>query len=262
MPHHRPRVVTAAPFAFALLSAAGAAAAQENPTPWSGFYVGAALGGAWNNSSLHAQVAPGPGPVTISPTDAATINANVENRSRSGSGGFTGGIEGGYNYESGPWLFGLETDFGAFRISDSATRTVQSRLLISPPRSFTVGAEVKTNWLWTLRPRVGYVSGPWLIYGTAGLAMSSIKATANYTDTRIAPTVFTSATRSKTATGWTAGLGGAYALNPEWSVKGEWLYVKLGSVSGSATTPDGFATVSGDATASGNLFRVGLDYRF
>jgi outer membrane immunogenic protein len=244
------------------MSVAGTASAQENANPWTGFYVGANLGGGWSDSSSHLHVAPGPGPVTISPGDAATINANANGSQRSSSGGFAGGLEGGYNYQTGRWLFGLETDFGAFRLEESDARTVQSRLLINPAVSYTVGARLKTNWLWTLRPRIGYTFGPWLVYGTAGMAMSNINATASYTDTRIAPTVFTSSTRSQTETGWTAGLGTAYALTPQWSVKGEWLYVRLGHVSDTATTRDGFATISGDATAAGNLFRVGLDYKF
>ena len=67
---------------------------------------------------------------------------------------------------------------------------------------------------------------------------------------------------SDTKTGFAGGLGMAYALTPNWSVKGEWLYTDFGKVRVSAPTAGGFATVTGEGKAKANLLRMGVDYRF
>src|ERR1700689_2977779 len=60
---------------------------------WTGFYVGAQVGGAWGHD--HASIQnPGPPPVCI----PFTVNT---------SGGM-GGFHAGYNYQVSQWVFGLE----------------------------------------------------------------------------------------------------------------------------------------------------------
>ena len=64
------------------------------PTPlppynWSGFYLGANLGGAWTNGSLNI-----PG-----------------NNLYGGLTEFIGGVQAGYNFQAGHLLFGVEGDF-------------------------------------------------------------------------------------------------------------------------------------------------------
>jgi len=253
----------AAPAALAAILAlcGGAASAQPEPSPWDGPYLGAAAGGSWNVGSNHRRIGPGPGPVTIAPADVAAINSQ-SSFGPSSSVGFTGGIELGYNYRSGPWLLGFETDFSAFDINQHSSRTFQSVVQTNPPLAFTLSDRLQSDWLWTLRPRLGYVYGPWLVYATGGMAISDIQASARYTDTRFNPSLLTSATSSQTVVGWTAGAGVGYAIRSNLSIKGEWLYVDLGSDDKSATTPDGFATFTSKANARANILRIGIDYKF
>ena len=58
---------------------------------WSGLYVGAHIGGAWSNSTV--------------------TNGNIGTSWNTGGTGFIGGFQGGYNFQTGNFLFGVEGDF-------------------------------------------------------------------------------------------------------------------------------------------------------
>jgi outer membrane immunogenic protein len=219
----------------------------------------------WGDASaeLGASVGPGGGNnVVINPLDVTAINNSTITRSGSGNtSGFTGGIEGGYNWVSNGWLFGIETDWDFMDISQNATRTATSPLLINPPITYSLSQEVKSDWLWTLRPRLGFATDQWLFYGTVGLAVTDIKNTIHFTDSLTTPHVVSSDT-SSTKSGWIGGLGAAYAWSPEWSVKGEWLYTDFGTVSNTVVGSNGFVVLNSRASVRGNIFRLGIDYRF
>jgi outer membrane immunogenic protein len=156
--------------AAAAFATAAPAMAQQD---WTGFYVGVNGGASWGDTSLGVQVGTGSGPIAVPPADVGVINrvgSDDDNKT-----GFTGGLQAGYNYQSGSWLFGIETDFGFFDISQRRTNLYASGLLISPPITYTLDQRVKTDWIWTLRPRLGYVSGPWMGYVTGGIATSKTK---------------------------------------------------------------------------------------
>lgn len=239
--------------------AVAAPAMAQGEDNWSGFYVGGALGGAWGDTSTATSATPGGGPIVIPPADLARIAADGADSDN--PSGFTGGLESGYNYVSGSWLFGLETDYSAFDVSQSKSNTFTSGLLIAPPLQLTVTQEISTDWLWTLRGRVGYVSGPWMVYGTGGLAASKVQYDIGFSNTRTPPET-ASQSFSDTKTGWTVGFGGAYALTPNWSMKGEYLYTDLGDIRGTLNTPNGFVNVTSQSEITANIFRVGVDYRF
>ena len=68
---------------------------------WTGFYLGANVGGAWANHSTF----------TMSDPLQAFIFAPFSFSTNSPSSAI-GGVHGGYNYQVGPsWLVGLEADF-------------------------------------------------------------------------------------------------------------------------------------------------------
>lgn len=253
---HRPMLATAA--ASAALLCAAAPAMADPSVPWSGFYVGGNIGGVAGEGSATVSASPGSGGPTVNPLDVTAINSATASGSKSG-GGFTGGVQGGYNWVGQGWLFGIETDWEALDISNGAAKTVQSAA--TPGLTYTLSQSVKTDWMWTLRPRLGFFTGNWLFYGTVGLAVSEVKSTLHFNDNAAAPHTLSQDT-SDTESGWIGGLGVAYAWAPEWSVRGEWLYTDFGTVSGSGTTSGGFATIKSDASVRGNIFRVGVDYRF
>jgi outer membrane immunogenic protein len=244
---------------LALLAVASPSAAQDNAAanPWTGFYVGGVVGGAWGHTKAQANVTTGNGVVVIPPSDAAllgTASSNDETKA-----GFTGGVEGGYNYQMGPWLLGVEADWTALSLKNTNNKSLVSPLLIFPPITYSLSQRVSTDWMVSLRPRVGYVFGRWLVYGTMGLAWSELKYHADFSDTRSPADVLTASSKS-TKTGWAAGLGGAYALSSNVSLKGEWLYADFGHIG--STQVGNFVSVTPRDSVQTNMFRLGVDYKF
>ena len=250
----RPTLCFAATAALLLTSAP--AFAQEN---WAGFYVGGNLGSSWGDTSIQTQVESGTGASVLPAEEVAIINA--PNTDDDNEAGFTGGVQAGYNWQSGSLMLGIETDFGFFDLEQSRARTFTSPLLISPPIQGTLEQEMTTDWLWTVRPRIGYATPTWLLYATAGFAVADVQLEATYQDTRSPPTA-AAISADETKTGWVAGVGAAYQLTPQWSVRGEWMYVDLGTVRASSNATGRSAVFTTEAEVHGNALRMGVDYRF
>jgi outer membrane immunogenic protein len=244
----------------AALMAAAPALAQQSDNTWGGWYVGATAGIGWGHTHSHLHLENGAGSTIIPPADVASLNSKIANNSDHHSG-FVGALEGGYNYMMGNILLGVETDFGFYNIKETRDAAYQSPLLISPPITYTLHQKVHTDWMWTLRPRIGYASGPWLFFGSAGIAVSDLKIETSYHD-NLTPPGNASFSDSSTKTGFAGGLGVAYSFSPNWSVKGEWLYTDLGKVSASTATPNNTAVITADGKISANLLRIGVDYKF
>jgi outer membrane immunogenic protein len=180
--------------------------------------------------------------------------------------GFTGGVTGGYNWQINSAVVGVEADFNYFGIRGSTTGT--ALYPCCAPTSFTVNSSVSSDWLATVRGRVGFLATPaLLLYGTGGLAVANVKASYLFTDTFAAANE--SASISTTRYGWTAGVGGEYALMNGWSIKAEYLYVDLGrasTTSNNLTIAGPFAfplqTWTHTVNLTSNIGRVGINYKF
>ncbi len=245
--------------AAALVAVAAPAMAQETASPWIGLYVGGNVGGNWGGTQTRTTVAPGGGAVVIPPADVSAINLPYP--STHNSAGIVGGLEGGYGYRAGDVMVGLETDIQSFNVAESNAATFPSSVRSNPTINYALAHLVNTHWLWTLRPRVGYMTGRWMIYGTGGLALSDVQLQASYADNRVPPNLVSLST-SSTRAGWIAGGGLAYAITPQWSIKAEYLYTDLGTIHAANTPPSGFVTLQGRSTVRSNILRLGVDFRF
>jgi outer membrane immunogenic protein len=252
---YRALLVSAA--ACGALLAAPALAQPATGPDWTGFYIGLNAGGAWGSGNIHTTVTQ---PVIggyFDPDNIPAVNA-AGSRGFSPSG-FTGGAQGGYNWQSGALVLGLETDFEALDLSQS--RTVTQVYPFSGPDTFTVSTSAKTNWMWTLRPRVGWAGGGWLIYGTGGLAVADVDARQSFHDTFGAAM---SNSHSNTRTGWTLGAGVERAIAPGWSIRGEYLYADFGSTDSARTLVDGpdTAVFHNNTSLNTNIFRAAVNFKF
>src|SRR4051812_1874516 len=107
------------------LASGSAAFAQDD---WTGWYLGGNLGGAWGDTKVETRVAPGSGATVIPPGDVTALNQPTSEDDN--DSGFTGGIEGGYNYQSGGWVWGIESDWGAFDLDQDKSRTYTSAITL------------------------------------------------------------------------------------------------------------------------------------
>lgn len=202
------RAILAAAFAVAALASSRAKAADITPygAPppannhrWQGAYAGANFGYQWGDVSNSA----------TKPSGAA------------------GGVQAGYNWQFGQFVFGGETDLQASGAND----TFASWKFSNP-------------WFGTVRARGGVAIDNVMLYGTLGLAYGTLKAQS---------TTF-GVTESRTGAGWSGGAGLEVALSGNWSARAEYLYVNLDQ-----------RTFALDGTTHGivsNLMRLGINYRF
>lgn len=248
--------------AFVLLGFGSAKATDE----FKGFYVGGYAGGAKGNSNAFTSTVFSPtGYFAQSsiPAIAAAGNQPLSPR------GFNGGGQVGYNLQHGHWVVGVEAEFGSMRVSDDFVST--ALYPCCAPTNFSIKQTVKTSYLFTARPRIGIASGPVMVYGTGGIAMTNFDYSENFIDTFA--TAHESASTSSKLTGWTGGGGVEFKVGGggHWSVKAEYLFADFGSGVKTTSTnltaftpPIAFPTniFTHQADLTQNLFRTGINFRF
>lgn len=243
------------------------------PTPiynWTGFYVGANMGAAWGrfgSSTTSDCSGPPPnaafpyycGPFFTGGGDGAIVDA-------AGSGtinatGFTGGVQAGYNWQVSNVVFGLESDFGAFRLQGSRQGSGTLQSFLNTP--FIITTSASTDWLFTLRGRVGATVRPdLLVYLTGGLAVTRLSTSTSYADLFGASGSWGGAAIK---TGYAVGAGAEYAFASHWTVKAEYLYLNFGGslLNNGAITGFGYGQAIGtrvDLTAQ--IARIGVNRSF
>jgi outer membrane immunogenic protein len=244
------RVLRAAA-ALAVLAAAGqpavaadfgrmpAKAPALSPVPvenWTGLYVGGNAGYSWGRTDLDYTRG-------AFPTVSTTLDPNS----------FIGGGQIGYNWQLGSFVVGIEGDLAWRHGTDSATFT--SGTVFGDFAVFNT----EQNWAGTVRPRLGFATSHWLLYGTGGVAFGGFKHA--YTETR--PGVLTRTLGdSDTKAGWTAGGGVEYAFTTQWSLGVEYLYMDFGTttLAQPATPPLPASTAAFDDKS--HVVRAKLNYKF
>jgi outer membrane immunogenic protein len=234
-------------------------------TNWAGLYTGFNAGGAWGNSDPRTIVGGPANPPGY--FGAASISAIAAvGRQSLNPKGFTGGIQAGYNWQSGNWVAGIESDFNYFGLNESTSSTAPYPPAIGG--SFTITSHLRTDWLATARPRLGWAVDNWLVYVTGGVAVTRLKTDYTFSDTLNGR--FLADGASKIKAGWTVG-GGLEWMFPSWSrwtAKVEYLYTDLGNVSSTGVLPPiGFGntapnTLLHNAGLTSHIVRFGLNYKF
>jgi outer membrane immunogenic protein len=225
---------------------------------WTGFYIGGNGGYAWGGSNVSTTVASA-GTYFVA-TDVLQIDASGQGNIRPNGG--TGGIQAGYNWQAGNFVYGAEVDFDALSLSGS--RSITTQYLAAAGSFFTINQSIKTDWLFTARPRVGLATNNWLWYVTGGVAVTDLKFSNVFTDTFAA--AFEDGSISKTKAGWVIGGGVEYGFTQNWSLKAEYLHMDFGNVSSTGAVPaiggTGGAQLNNSADLKVNLVRAGINYRF
>ncbi len=191
---------------------------------WKGFYVGGNSAGVKGNSdAFTSTVFSSTGYFALSslPAIASTGHQKLSPR------GFNGGGQAGYNFQAGHWVLGVETDFGSMHMKDDLTAT--GIYPCCTTTNFTITQTVDTDWLMTVRSRIGVANAHVLVYGTGGLALTNFNYKEDFIDTFA--TAHESASTSGLLTGWTGGAGVEFKIGNtnHWSLKGEYLFADFGS---------------------------------
>lgn len=228
-----------------------------------GFYVGVNGGGAHGHSDAATTTVFSPTGYFASSSVPAIATAGHQTLS---STGFTVGGQVGFNLQFQWFVIGLEADGGAMNLSQQKTTT--ATYPCCAPTGFTITQFTGTTFLTTVRPRVGRVFGRFLVYGTAGLAVTDFEYTALFSDTFATASEHGAITRHKP--GWTAGGGVEFKPAKRWSFKAETLYADFGGIHTTSTNLTAFtppiAFPTNVFTHTANLrsviYRGGLNFHF
>jgi outer membrane immunogenic protein len=222
---------------------------------WTGFYIGADAGYAWNDGTG--------GRTCINPAGApfgAGCTQNIQNSVLSQRGGLVGG-EAGYNIQFGNLLAGVETDLQWSNVKDSAVVN-----LGVPTPTCCYLASANMDWFGTTRFRFGFLpTERLLLYITAGAIWGheSVSAVTHFTGGSIYP-----ASGSTVHGGAIVGAGLEYAFLGNLSAKVEGLVYDMGAINPAFACPTGATTCTPGFTEGGTfalrgvMVRGGLNWHF
>ncbi len=224
---------------------------------WTGLYAGANLGASFGNGNTPVFVAGG-----LFPTPASNL---VPGSDLSGTA-FTGGLQAGYNWQINSFVVGLETDINLRSRAGGLNGTYATNPAgygAAFP-TYTLNGFGQGNWFGTLRARAGFAADRALFFVTGGLAYGNTR-TGGIVVNNIAPAAsvpFTAGGNS-TRAGWTLGAGIEYAVTNNWTVKGEYLHVDLGSKNVVYTGGGGGALrYTANLANRSEIVRLGVNYKF
>lgn len=190
----------AAALGFAGVAHAGSLADEpvvyHSPIVWSGFYVGAHVGGAWGDSDFSRAKDGGP-------------KLEVE----SDPDGVFGGLQIGYDKQHQKFVFGLVGDLAVASIDGEDSQD-------GPPTAF----KTEYDWLATIRARAGVLAKDnFLVYAHGGVAFADISFESV---TNEGPRK--NVRNEETQTGWALGGGAEWAIAPGMSLFAEYTYMDFG----------------------------------
>jgi outer membrane immunogenic protein len=221
---------------------------------WTGCYVGLNGGGGAIGTNFQTTVNPG---TYLGAADAAEVS-NDGTGSHDNSNFIAGG-QVGCNWQSGTVVVGLEGDFDYFPGNSSFANNTDT--LPSSNTPFVIGQQLTTNYLATLRPRIGIAADRNFAYLTGGVAFTRASYAESYADSNGA---IGTAAASSSLTGWTAGAGWEYALTDHWLFRVEYLFAAFPSTSavGSIALGDATNSLHGSAGLVMQVARAAVNFKF
>jgi outer membrane immunogenic protein len=217
---------------------------QAPPPPipifsWTGLYLGAQIGYAWDHDSENFDLGPtalgAPVPVFL----ASSFSDSPQ--------GVIGGAHIGYNLQINQWVAGIEGTVDGTSINKS---------IFDPISGINVSTKAPIQG--SLRARAGVAWDRALIYVTGGAAFTSI-----HNDYSVFGAGIPSESISKTRSGWTVGAGIEYAVTNNWSLRAEYRYSDFGHYTDFPFAIFAFpASLTVQHHLTQNQVQVGVSYKF
>jgi outer membrane immunogenic protein len=230
---------------------------------WDGGYAGISVGAVIGQASASTTVITSPESY-FGPNDFASVASAGAQSVPLRAGSFD--AHAGFNWQTSNLVLGIETTIGAQKVR-GGRQSAETASAYVPGYNYTIKSFVEQDWLWTLRPRLGFASGDMLFFATGGIAVGNVRGKWNYS--LPAQTATESGSESVVKVGFVVGAGVEMALSKRWSVNAELLRVDLGSISvdsnnvrfaNGAIFPQ--TVVRHVVNFDANLATLGLRYRF
>ncbi len=190
---------------------------------WQGAYIGAHVGYAWTD------------------IDVTDVDGYYNGASWSfDADDWIYGGQIGYNWQRGNLVIGLEADLGYFGLDGAANDPTEPDLKVSADGGL----------YGTLTGRLGYAMNRTLLYVKGGAAFINADLTVRDDFVKVA-------SEDKTLWGYTIGAGVEHAIDPNWTVKVEYLYFDFEDAT--VRTVDDFRW---DADLDAHTVKLGVNYKF
>jgi opacity protein-like surface antigen len=212
------------------------------PMNWTGFYIGGHLGGGWSDGDWSD-------PFGTSPSGPGHFNVAGFGDTTHAIGPLGGG-QVGANWQTGPWVFGVQADASAADLRSN--NTCFSGL-------GGINCQHIVDSLGTLTGRVGFARDRSLIYAKAGGARTD--TTYNLDGNSNGNTLGTGST-TMVAGGWTVGAGLEYAFTDNWTTLFEYDHIGIGGVTVPFPTVAMINAQNISIRQSIDIFKLGVNYKF
>jgi outer membrane immunogenic protein len=245
------------------------------PVPiWSGLYFGVHLGGARGNVDV---------------SDTFDYNGDPHAENTVDTLGVIAGIQVGYNFQRGNFVYGVEADLGYLDLSGSKyfdlPNPTEGTNKYDPNREIGATYSFSGGLYGDLTARLGYAADNMLLYVKGGAAFLNVDSTSHYEGANCGYTRTCTGPRepstfdfedSEMLLGWTLGVGVEYALSSSLLLKLEYQHFDFGSASSGYKGEDSFrcsgynwsgtctSKLEGNSEASVTVdaIKVGLNYQF
>jgi outer membrane immunogenic protein len=250
------------------------------PFSWTGFYIGANVGGGWTGNNGGSDFGPlFPPFIVLAPQAVIPTLIPGQLDVLGGTGrrsGVLGGGQVGYNWQVNQFVLGVEADAvgtGLGGSSTSATRSFGPPILLATVSQTVTVDFGRIDWMASFRGRAGFAVNQALFYVTGGAAVAEFGGTTttlvNGPGIAIPAGTFVSTTGgNSTRWGWTVGGGIEWAFSPNWSVAGEYRHTDFGNRATTFDVPSGLAAapifITGTSTSRLTVDQATarLNYRF
>jgi outer membrane immunogenic protein len=240
---------------------------------WTGFYVGVHGGGAWTRDKWGD---PSSNCFSVTEFGGYAEIACANDQGSHNAKGALGGVQAGFNLQTGNFVFGIEGQFSFSSLKGDHSRSA-SAVIDRDGLSTLTGLSTRVRDLGTIAGRFGVVagaSGAVLLFVKGGAAFADDKFTATVTGTcnvndqcNINPDFTATWSGKQFRWGWMAGFGGEAKLTQNVSIKAEYNFLDLGrrdlTLVGEICSP---VCVSSGRTFSIDqnihLVKVGINYSF
>jgi outer membrane immunogenic protein len=207
---------------------------------WTGCYIGGYVGGAWSSDDIVA-------------TDRNGVIVRPGSWGYSTDSSFIGGGTVGCNWQpvGSPFVLGLEGEIGYMHLTGTGIDPLSAG-------ATTLYSNTKIgDWYGIVAGRLGYSFDRALVYVKGGVAFVDVE------NSVAQPATGAYASASETKATWTVGGGLEYALDMNWSVKAEYMYIALDSTQTVLAPVVGGGFANWDHENSGiHTAKVGINYRF
>lgn len=211
------------------------------PPVWTGFYIGAHIGAAWESIGNQNMQFDDWGAWGCGTSCTYAYSPAILHPSEQSNGDAFGGVQFGYNFQSpGAFVYGIEVDLGGMALNGHAIAHGATSYADSNSYSWStpvmMNEEGQGGFYGDVTGRLGWTWGTAMVYAKGGFAWLNTNLSMNESIMDYGQIGCASGgvgwceyghSENTTLTGWTLGGGVEWKVSPAWSIKAEYLHFEF-----------------------------------